>query len=345
MSRPAVEMIKPLDDREKAAKITAGDVRTASRLIRNLEDRLPSAKITLKHIFPHTGRAHVIGITGSPGAGKSTIADALIESYRKLDKTVGVLAVDPTSPFTGGAILGDRIRMQRHAEDPGVFIRSLATRGSLGGLSHAVGDAIHVLDAMGKDIILIETVGTGQQEVEIINHAHTVVVLLVPGMGDEIQAMKAGIMEIADIFVINKADREGAKQLHGIVSAMLDLAREFPGGWRPPILEVENFFEPVAFRERITILQETVDRHYQLMAGSELLGNRMMRKTLQEFDDALRAVMIGPVMRDLVREGEFEALIGQIMKKEADPYSLAEEIAARYFKARTECQAPAAGMA
>ncbi len=324
-----------MDDREKAAKITAGDVRTASRLIRNLEDRLPTAKTTLKHIFLHTGRAHVIGITGSPGAGKSTIADALIASYRKLGKTVGVLAVDPTSPFTGGAILGDRIRMQRHAEDPGVFIRSLATRGSLGGLSHAVGDAIHVLDAMGKDIILIETVGTGQQEVEIINHAHTVVVLLVPGMGDEIQAMKAGIMEIADIFVINKADREGARQLHGIISAMLDLAREFPGGWRPPILEVENFFEPVSFLDRIAILQESVDRHYQLMAGSELLEDRLKRKSILELNEALRAALIEPVMHDLVREGEFAGMISRIMKKEADPYSLAEEIAARYFKAKT----------
>ncbi len=325
-----------MDERERAAKIIAGDVRTASRLIRALEDRMPAATTTLRRIFPHTGRAHIIGITGSPGAGKSTIADALIESYRKLGKTVGVLAVDPTSPFTGGAILGDRIRMQRHAEDAGVFIRSLATRGSLGGLSHAVGDAIHVLDAMGKDIILIETVGTGQQEVEIINHAHTVIVILVPGMGDDIQAMKAGIMEIADIFVINKADREGAKQLHGIVSAMLDLAREFPGGWRPPILEVENFFEPTSFRERITILQQSVDSHYQLMAGSELMESRLKRKSILKLNDALQAVLIEPVMRDLARDGKLEAMIGLIMRKEADPYSLAEEIAARYFPAGTE---------
>lgn len=317
--------------RERAQKIREGDVRTASRLIRNLEDRSPGAKETLKHLFPYTGRAHIVGITGSPGAGKSTITDALIEVYRKQGKTVGVLAVDPTSPFTGGAILGDRIRMQRHAEDPGVFVRSLATRGALGGLSHAVGDAIHVLDAMGKDLVIIETVGTGQQEVEIINHAHTVVVLLVPGMGDEIQAMKAGIMEIANIFVINKADREGTRQLHVILSSMLDLAREFPGGWRPPIIEVENVFEPLSFRERIALLQGAIDEHYRLLAGSDLLGQYLKRKTIAEINDALRATLIEPVTRDLVRKGELEGMIGRIMRKEADPYSLAEEVAGRYL--------------
>jgi len=224
-------------------KVLAGDVRSASRLIRNVEDNIAGTKMSLKHIFPHTGNAHVIGITGAPGAGKSTLTDELISAIRKRDKTVGVLAVDPTSPFTGGAILGDRIRMIRHADDPGVFVRSMATRGSMGGLSKAVGDGIHVLDAMGKDYIIVETVGVGQQEVEIINHAHTVMVVQVPGMGDEIQAIKAGLMEIADLFVVNKSDREGAQKLFREILTMLNMSK-FPDGWRPPVLKVGSSQEP-----------------------------------------------------------------------------------------------------
>src|SRR5512137_614013 len=236
---------------EITKKIQGGDIRAASRLIRNLEDRMPEAKLTIKHLFPLTGRAHVIGITGSPGAGKSTLTDRLIERCRKKGKTVGVLCVDPTSPFTGGAILGDRIRMQRHTEDPGVFVRSLATRGALGGLSKAVGDAVHVMDVMGKGLILVETVGTGQQEVEIINHSHTVIVVLVPGMGDDVQAIKAGIMEIADIFVINKADRDGASRLESELTAMLNMVPEFPGGWRPPVILIGNVSDHGAFGEGV----------------------------------------------------------------------------------------------
>ena len=217
-------------------KICAGDVRLASRLIRDIEDKIPEAKAKIKKLYAHTGKSFIIGITGAPGAGKSTLTDALIAELRKKNKTIGVLAVDPTSPFTGGAILGDRIRMQRHAEDAGVFVRSLATRGALGGLSQAAGDAIHVMEAMGKDIIIVETVGIGQQEIDIINHAHSVVVVLVPGMGDEIQTMKAGLMEIADIFVINKANRAGAKQLQMELTSMLNLSSKAADGWRPPIV-------------------------------------------------------------------------------------------------------------
>ncbi|MGE5856358.1 MAG: methylmalonyl Co-A mutase-associated GTPase MeaB, partial [Syntrophaceae bacterium] len=250
---------------ETTKKIQGGDVRAASRLIRNLEDRIPEAKTTIKHLFPLTGRAHVIGITGSPGAGKSTLTDGLIDCFRKKGKTVGVLAVDPTSPFTGGAILGDRIRMQRHAEDPGVFVRSLATRGALGGLAKAVGDAIHVMDVLGKDVVIVETVGTGQQEVDIINHSHTVLVVLVPGMGDEIQAIKAGILEIADIFVVNKADREGSSKLSRELMAMLDMAppSAFQGGWRPSIMKVENAFEPAGFGKALDDITNKIEEHYQ----------------------------------------------------------------------------------
>jgi len=325
-------MAEESEEMDKLRKIREGDVRTASRLIRNLEDNLPEAKSAIKRIFPHTGRAHVIGITGSPGAGKSTLVDALISSFRKKEKTVGVLAVDPTSPFTGGAILGDRIRMQRHAEDPGVFVRSLATRGALGGLSKAAGDAVHVLDVMGKEIIMVETVGTGQQEVEIINHSHTVVVVLVPGMGDEIQAIKAGIMEIADIFVINKADRDGATQLYSELTAMLNMVPEFTGGWRPPIIRFGNVFDSGPFGESMEELASAIAEHYRSLVEKDLLGDRMRRKTLVEINEALRDAILEPILKDLTESGEMDRIAGRLLRKESDPYTIAEEVARRCLK-------------
>ncbi|HSD94147.1 MAG TPA: methylmalonyl Co-A mutase-associated GTPase MeaB [Syntrophales bacterium] len=319
---------------ETTKKIQGGDVRAASRLIRNLEDRIPEAKTTIKHLFPLTGRAHVIGITGSPGAGKSTLTDGLIDCFRKKGKTVGVLAVDPTSPFTGGAILGDRIRMQRHAEDPGVFVRSLATRGALGGLAKAVGDAIHVMDVLGKDVVIVETVGTGQQEVDIINHSHTVLVVLVPGMGDEIQAIKAGILEIADIFVVNKADREGSSKLSRELMAMLDMAppSAFQGGWRPSIMKVENAFEPAGFGKALDDITNKIEEHYQHLVDKDLIGSRMRRKAVVELNEAIRASILEPVLLKLLGSGEMEGLILKVMKKEIDPYTVAEDIAKKYLE-------------
>lgn len=317
---------------EIGKKIKAGDVRAASRLIRNIEDNIPEAKTTIKHIFPLTGNAHVVGITGSPGAGKSTLVDGLIEFTRKRNKTVGVLAVDPTSPFTGGAILGDRIRMQRHAEDPGVFVRSLATRGALGGLAKAVGDAIHVLDVMGKDFILVETVGTGQQEVEIINHAHTVIVVLVPGMGDEIQAIKAGIMEIADIFVVNKADRDGAGKLQRELMAVLDMSAIPNGGWRPPILSIGNAFDPLEFERGVTELTTKVQEHYDHLVQTNMIGDRKRRKTAHELNEALRASILEPVLDRLISSGDLDRMIDSLLKKESDPYTISEEVAKKYLK-------------
>ncbi len=317
---------------EITKKVLEGNVRTVSRLIRNLEDGVPEARDTLKKIFHHTGKAHVIGFTGSPGAGKSTLIDAMITEVRKTGKTVGVLLVDPSSPFTGGAILGDRIRMQRHSTDPGVFVRSLATRGALGGLSKAVGNAIHILDAMGKDYVIVETVGTGQQEVEIINHSHTVIVVAIPGMGDEIQAIKAGILEIADIFVINKADRDGAGKLYQELMYMLNMADGFPGGWRPPIIKTENMFDTDSFRKSLIELVDTIDQHYKNLVDNNLLGNRIRRKATLELTEALHSAILDPVLTKLVESGEMTQMADKVLNKTADPYTLAEEIAKKYLR-------------
>lgn len=312
-------------------KILGGDVRAASRLIRDLEDEIPGAITTIKKIYPHTGKAHVIGITGSPGAGKSTLTDGLIAAFRKRDKTVGVLAVDPTSPFTGGAILGDRVRMQRHAEDPGVFVRSLATRGALGGLSKAVGDSIHVMDSMGKDYIIVETVGIGQQEVEIMNHAHTTLVVLVPGMGDAIQSIKAGIMEIADVFIINKADREGADRLLQEVAIVLDMAFHMQE-WRPPIVKVESLFDDKKFNEGVEQVITGIIEHHKYLIERDLLGERKRRKAICEVNSALQACILEPILNKLVSVGVMDEMVEKVIRRESDPHTLAEEIASRYLR-------------
>jgi LAO/AO transport system kinase len=313
-------------------KIRAGDVRSASQMIGMIEDGLPEARAVIKCLFPFTGRARIIGITGSPGVGKSTIVDGLIESIRKRGKSVGVLAVDPTSPFSGGAILGDRIRMQRHVGDPEVFIRSLATRGSLGGLAKAVGDAIHVLDAMGKEIILVETVGTGQQEVDIANHAHTVILVLVPGMGDEIQTIKAGIMEIADIFVINKADREGTRKLKMDITAMLEVSRACNGGWYPSITQIESISDPAVFEIGVEEVFFKIEDHYKQLLSTNFINERLRRKNMYELNAAISACIFEPLLEHLISSGKFASMMEVLMRRETDPYTLAEEIAKNYFK-------------
>jgi len=318
--------IEPIVDR-----IRAGDVRTVSRLIRNIEDKNPRATEVIKALFPLTGQAHVIGLTGAPGAGKSTLSDALITSYRRLGKSVGVLAVDPTSPFTGGAILGDRVRMQKHAEDKGVFIRSLATRGALGGLSDAVDEAVHVLDAMGKDVILVETVGTGQSEVDIMNNAHSILLVLTPGMGDEVQTIKAGVMEIADLFVINKADQPGAAKLLNELNRALDMADSFPCGWRPPILTVENIAQAEPFVHKVNQVRSKIDEHYELLRDSDILRYRERRKAEVQLKHALDSTLVDQVVACLGRGGQWDALLQALTAKSTDPYTLAEGIASAVY--------------
>src|SRR5215213_4413793 len=239
-----------------------------------IEDEDASAADLIRRIFPHTGRAYLVGITGPPGAGKSTLVDRLTSETRKAGETVGVVAVDPTSPFTGGAILGDRVRMQTHAGDSGVFIRSMATRGHLGGLARATGEVAVVLDAAGKDIVLIETVGVGQDEVDIVKTADVSIVMIVPGTGDEVQALKAGIMEIADIFVVNKADREGADRTAASINAMLSLQPWAPGTWHPPVLLTE-----ATMGRGVPELVQTIDRFRAATAGKQ----RERRRARAEF--------------------------------------------------------------
>ncbi len=320
------------DHVELAKRIINGNIRAASRLIRDLEDDVLQAKETLKHIYPHTGRAQVIGITGSPGAGKSTITDELVSAFREKENKVAVLAVDPSSPFSGGAILGDRIRMQRHASDPDVFIRSLATRGALGGLSNAVGSAIHILDAMGKDRILVETVGVGQQEVDVINHAHTVIVVLVPGMGDDIQAIKAGIMEVADIFVINKAHRDGTRRLQKELLSLLDLKGECPGEWKPPVILVDDVLNKDTFNENIATLCRTIEDHHQHLVRTRLLEKKLEKKAVVEILGVLRSSILGPIVKELQATGEFDDMVSRVMKRQNDPYTLVEEVKGNFLR-------------
>jgi LAO/AO transport system kinase len=309
-------------------KILAGDVRSTARLLRDIDDRISSTHAILRELYPHTGKAHVIGFTGSPGVGKSTLVDQLALHFRKEGLTVGILAVDPTSPFSGGAILGDRIRMQRHFLDQGVFIRSLATRGHFGGLTRSANDMINVLDAMGKDIILVETVGVGQDEVEIANSAHTTILVTIPGMGDEVQAIKAGIMEIGNIFVVNKADREGSRktvrELRNLIE--LGLRRREDEGWEPVIVETEAV-KAVGVED----LHKAILKHREYLLSNDkgqlddVLEKRARTQLLEELrDEAMRTLLERLEARGI----SLDTMVQKIKNRDSDPYSLVQDLLA-----------------
>lgn len=313
------------DSRAEAlvAAARGGDRRSLARLVSLVENGSPELRPVLRAIAPHTGHAHVVGLTGSPGVGKSTVTAALVRAYRARGLRVGVIAVDPTSPFTGGALLGDRVRMQDHAVDSGVFIRSMASRGHLGGLSVAAPQVLRILDAVGFDVVCVETVGVGQAEVEIASLADTTMVIAAPGMGDSIQAAKAGILEIADVFVVNKSDRPGAQDVVRDLRTMLAMARYPEGAWKPPIVSVS-----ATTGLGIDELAGRLDQHWTWLGES---GERERRR-LERAREEVSAIAVAEVRRHiggLPGQSRLDELAGQVASGKLDPYSAADELIGR----------------
>lgn len=299
-------------------EVRSGNPRALARAISVIENRAPNSPDLLKALFPYTGRAQVIGLTGAPGAGKSTLVDQLAREYRKQGKTVGIIAVDPTSPYTGGAILGDRIRMGSHYADPGIYIRSMATRGSLGGLARTTADVASVMDASGRDVILIETVGVGQDEVDIVRLADVTVVILVPGMGDDVQTIKAGIMEIADVFVINKSDRDGAERVEREIRAMQSLSARHDE-WVPPVVKT------VASEGKgLADLAKAISGYQSFLGKSDVGRQKRIHNWRERLIEMLRDTLLERVMSE--QNGRMDEYAAEIAEHSRDPYSLVEEI-------------------
>jgi LAO/AO transport system kinase len=304
------------------AGVRAGDTRAVARAISLVEDARPEARALLAALFPHAGGSLVVGVTGPPGAGKSSLVDRMTAHLREQGRSVGIVAVDPTSPFSGGAILGDRIRMQAHATDPGVFIRSMATRGHLGGLAAATDQALLVLSAAGKDVILVETVGVGQDEVEIVGTADVSLVVLVPGLGDEVQALKAGIMEIADVFVVNKADRDGVERVVAEIASMLSLAA---ADAEPPAV-----VKTVATRdEGVAGLLAAVEAFHRRASASGALAKKRRAQMRRQLEDAVRQRVMGHVFRRVIAPEELERTLERLAERAIDPFTAADGIVER----------------
>ncbi|MFC1942157.1 methylmalonyl Co-A mutase-associated GTPase MeaB [Chloroflexota bacterium] len=306
-----------------AEKVLEGDVQAAARLISQIEDENPEAFTEMDSVYPHTGRAYIIGVTGPPGAGKSTLTGDLIGLFRKKNMSVGVIAIDPTSALTGGAILGDRVRMQRYSTDKGVFIRSLATRGWVGGLAKATIGAVHVMDAMGKDVILIETVGSGQIEMDIVRAADTTIIVLTPGSGDEIQMMKAGILEAVDIFVVNKADKEGADKLKTEIEVMLMMKTRRSDEWEPRIIMTEAIHD-----KGTEELVEEIFRHREFLVAGGELKNRQRERVRLELMETIEGFIKDFIHR--IDEGDYlEKLVDDLLEGKTSPHCVTMEITSR----------------